>query len=253
MEKQTFYFPKGKKKAFTVSYDDGVRQDERLLELMRKYGIRGTFNINSGILGRNAYAVIDGYKTNVSTFENHEIASVYQGQEIASHTVNHPDLTKLARTDIIEEVTKDCTELERITNGLVRGFAYPFGTYNEEVADSLRECGIHYGRTVNSTHSFELPEEFLMWNPTCHHNDESLMKLLRAFCESQTDEAQLFYLWGHSYEFEQKNNWDVIEEAFAYIAQYAETVWMATNDEIYQAVTAAAAKSGKNENRETIV
>lgn len=42
-------FPDGKKKALTLSYDDGVEQDRRLVEILNRYGIKATFNINSGV------------------------------------------------------------------------------------------------------------------------------------------------------------------------------------------------------------
>ena len=42
-------FPKGKRKALTLSYDDGVEQDIRLIENMKQHGLKGTFNLNSGL------------------------------------------------------------------------------------------------------------------------------------------------------------------------------------------------------------
>ena len=39
----------GKTKVLTLSYDDGVVQDIRLIEIMNKYGLKGTFNINSAL------------------------------------------------------------------------------------------------------------------------------------------------------------------------------------------------------------
>ena len=43
-------YPYGKKKAFNVTYDDGVLQDIRFVELLNKYGLKGTFNLNSGLM-----------------------------------------------------------------------------------------------------------------------------------------------------------------------------------------------------------
>ena len=40
-------FPGGRAKALTLSYDDGVVQDIRLIDIMRRHGLKGTFNINS--------------------------------------------------------------------------------------------------------------------------------------------------------------------------------------------------------------
>lgn len=49
MNKVYIRFPCFKLKAVTLSYDDGVRQDKRLISIMQKYGLKGTFNINAGI------------------------------------------------------------------------------------------------------------------------------------------------------------------------------------------------------------
>ena len=43
-------FPEGKAKALTMSYDDGKLQDERLVSIFNKYGIKGTFNLNYGLM-----------------------------------------------------------------------------------------------------------------------------------------------------------------------------------------------------------
>ena len=41
-------FPGFKRKAVTLSYDDGTRQDKRLIEIMKRNGLKGTFNLNGG-------------------------------------------------------------------------------------------------------------------------------------------------------------------------------------------------------------
>ena len=80
-------FPEGKGKALTLSYDDGVRQDRRLLEIMRKHGLKGTFNINS-----------EGYAPEGCTTGNRmsrsEALKFYRdcGMEIAVHAAHHPYL-----------------------------------------------------------------------------------------------------------------------------------------------------------------
>ena len=45
-------FPGGLRKAVTFSFDDGVRQDLRLMDLFRTHGIKATFNLNSGLFGQ---------------------------------------------------------------------------------------------------------------------------------------------------------------------------------------------------------
>lgn len=233
-------FPGGKSKAFTTSYDDGVKQDKRLLALMNQYGVRGTFNLNFGTLGRNEHAVIDGFDTDVTTFHAEDIAEIYQGHEVAAHALTHKKLTDISTGVAVYEVIEDRRNLEQVLGQFVTGFAYPFGVYDSKVQQVLRDCGIRYARTVKSTHEFQMPSDFLAWHPTCHHNDEKLMELLERFCtgDGLFGEPQLFYLWGHAYEFDQRDNWDVAERAFTYVNRYQDKIWFATNGEICEYIEA---------------
>ena len=43
-------FPGGKHKVLTMSYDDGRLEDRRLVEIFNRNGIRGTFNLNAGLI-----------------------------------------------------------------------------------------------------------------------------------------------------------------------------------------------------------
>jgi hypothetical protein len=227
-------FPQGKEKALTTSYDDGVRQDKLLVKIMNEHGIRGTFNLSSGLLGKNCRAVIDGFDTDTSKIPLGEICSVYEGHEIACHAHTHLDLTKESEEVIDGQLDTDRRILEDETGKLVQGFAYPYGTYDDGVVQKLRQHGIRYARTVCSTNEFAIPENFLTWHPTCHHNDPRLMELIADFCQnpSHVGNSGLFYLWGHSYEFDQRENWDLIENLFSFLDDYHDDIWFATNGEI---------------------
>jgi hypothetical protein len=224
----------GKAKAFTTSYDDGVNQDQRLVKIMNKHRIRGTFNLSAGLLGTNGRAVIDGFDTDTSKIPLNEICATYKGHEIACHAYTHPDLTKETSESIDAQLDTDRRTLEGETGVLVQGFAYPYGTYNELVLQKLKQHGIRYARTVHSTNQFTIPDEFLLWHPTCHHNEPRLMELIADFCTnpSYTGATGLFYLWGHSYEFDQRKNWDLIEKLFTYLDDYHEDIWFASNGDI---------------------
>lgn len=227
-------FPGGKSKAFTMSYDDGVIQDERLVQLMNQYGIKGTFNLNSGFIGKKEYAVIDGFHTNVSKLDKDQIIKVYEGHEVACHGLTHMKLTDMDTAVVAHEIIEDRKNLESMMEKIISGFAYPFGTFDKAVMATLKMCGIDYARTVQSTEGFDLPKDFLAWHPTCHHDHPLLMDLGKQFCENDSlfGMPQLFYLWGHAYEFDQKNNWETIEQFLSYIGQFKEMIWMATNGEI---------------------
>ena len=64
------------------------------------------------------------------------------------------------------------------------------------------------------------------------------MELARNFIEGETyGKPSIFYLWGHSYEFDDHNNWEVIETFAEYMGN-RDNVWYATNIEIYDYVAA---------------
>ncbi len=231
-------FMDGKTKALTLSYDDGTVHDRRLVGLMNKYGIRGTFNLNAGTFSLKETIEKDGVKTDFSRIDSDEVKELYQGHEVASHTLTHPSLTELPSNMAAAEVIKDKEFLEGLTGEIVRGFAYPYGTYSEEVERVLQVCGVEYARTVVSTNDFVIPRNFLEWHPTCHHDSPKLMELAEEFCEREGNSPRLFYLWGHSYEFAQNDNWQMIEEFFQYVSGYRDRIWMASNLEIMDYVKA---------------
>ncbi|MFP4660898.1 MAG: polysaccharide deacetylase family protein [Halanaerobiales bacterium] len=225
MEISFSYYPGGKKKALTMSYDDGQIHDRRLVEIFNQYGIKGTFHLNSGMLGKESFLC----KTEIST--------LFEGHEVSAHSVNHPFLTRIAGVVLLEEIREDRKQLEELVKYPVRGMSYPFGEYNQKIMEELPLLGIEYSRTVNSHGRFALPDNFLAWHPTCHH-DGGIMKKLKDFQNPNPWEVMpLFYVWGHSFEFDRNNNWELIEE-FCKKASNDETVWYATNLEIMDYIKA---------------
>jgi peptidoglycan-N-acetylglucosamine deacetylase len=222
-------WPKGKNKALTLSYDDGKRQDRRLVEIIDQYGIRGSFHLNSGRLDHPDFIT------------SAEVKELYNNHEVSVHTVNHPFLEDLPTPLHVSEIIEDRKALEKLVGYPVRGMSYPFGTYSPAVIESLKACGIRCSRTTVSTDNFNIPKDFLEWHATCHHRHEKLMDLAETFLNLGRDgewrgseKLNLFYLWGHSYEFDQNvpfNNWGVIEN-FCKKMGGREEIWYATNIEI---------------------
>lgn len=233
MGKILMRFPEGKKKAVTLSYDDGVEQDIRLIEIMRKNGLKGTFNLNSGCFAPEGRVYPKG--TIHRRMTKAQCVSLYKenGMEAAVHGLTHPWLEKLPEVICTYEILQDRMNLEKEFETIVRGMAYPFGTYNDSVVETLKKCGIAYARTTISTENFGMPEDWLRMPATCHHNNPRLMELAKKFTETEVlNNPVLFYLWGHSYEFEADDNWNVIEEFAEYMGN-REDIWYATNLEIY--------------------
>ncbi|OOM81510.1 polysaccharide deacetylase [Clostridium puniceum] len=222
-------FKDGRKKALTLSYDDGITQDKRLVSIFNQYALKATFNINSGIQSEENYWINKGKK--IQRMNIDEIEEVYKGHEVAAHSLTHPQLEDLPREMIINEIFEDRKNLEKIFGYPVRGMAYPYGTYNEKVIQVMENCGIEYSRTVNQHEKFYLPERFLEWHPTCHHKNPKLMEIAKHFIETDFRSMSLLYVWGHSYEFDIDENWELAEE-FCKTVGNDESIWYATNIEI---------------------
>ncbi len=234
----------GKMKVLTLSYDDGVIQDKRLMEIMDRYGLKGTFNICSGTYLPEETERGENYYKKMKRSESIELYAD-SGHEVAVHGLTHPWLEKLDSSEVIREIIEDRKDIEKTYGNIARGMAYPFGTYNDEVIKILGMCGIAYARTTKSKCEegynekwFSFPDNWLTLHPTCHHNNENLMKLAEEFVKpSRNMNSWMFYLWGHSYEFDDKDNWEVIEK-FAEFMGGRDDIWYATNIEIYDYVKA---------------
>ena len=202
-------------KFLTFSFDDGTVEDRRLIALFDRYGLRGTFNLNSGKFGVRREIVHEGIPVHHYVIEQEEAKTLYQNHEVAAHTVHHPNLVKISREEVIHEVADDCRALEELTGQQILGMAYPGAGlyYTQEVADIIRESTqIRYARGCKNHHTFKLPENLMLWEPTCHQNDPQLLELGRAFVQADASEEDLlFYVWGHSFEFEKFKSWDLFE------------------------------------------
>jgi len=231
-------FPGGKAKALTLSYDDAVQQDVRLMTILNKYGLKCTFNINTGLFAEEGHEYPKGQIHR--RMSEKEAVNLYKdsGHEVAIHALTHPFLEQLPANLVIKEIVEDRKNIERLFGKITRGMAYPFGTFNDEVVNILKSCGIAYARTVHSTESFQIPTDWLRLPATCHHNNPKLPELTDKFINDKPfGSPWLFYLWGHSYEFEADNNWELIED-FAEKIGGRDDIWYATNIEIYDYIQA---------------
>lgn len=231
-------YPGGVGKALTLSYDDGVEQDIKLIEILNKYGIKATFNLNSGSYAAEDKVYPEG--TIHRRMSKSKVSETYtnSGHEVAVHAYSHPWLETLPASEVAYEILEDRKALEAQFGGIIRGMAYPYGTYNDTVVDVLKNSGILYARTTAATKKFDIPSDWLRLPSTCHHNDSALMTLAEKFVNLKADaHAKLFYLWGHSYEFEANDNWNVIEDFCKYISG-KEDIWYATNIEIFEYIEA---------------
>ncbi len=235
-EEKYMRFPDGKCKAATFSYDDGVKADIKLIKIFDKYGVKGTFNLNSILFDcENWHDRMDEELT-YKTFIN-------CGHEIALHGTRHIFLNKVPLPEAANEIVQNRLYLENKFKKIVRGMAYAYNGYNSEIINLLKSLGVTYARTTEESHSFEVPENWLTLKPTCHHADPKLGELTDRFLnQSPEDEFKhrepwLFYVWGHSYEFDDNGNWHIIENLCRRLSENKD-IWFASNGEIYDYVQA---------------
>ncbi len=207
-----------KKKFLTFSYDDGVTQDVRLIELFNKYGMKATFNINSELLGLDGALVRDGVKITHIKNKKEDIKYIYAGHEVAAHTLTHPNLADVDdAAEIVRQVEQDRLNLSELCGYEVLGMAYPGGgiNYSDFAAETIRKhTGIKYARTTVSSHDFNLQDNLYQFKPSVYHHVEmdKMFEMGEQFLNLKTDVPQIFYVWGHAYEFDIRDEWGRFEE-----------------------------------------
>ncbi len=217
-------FPQGRKRALTFSYDDGTVHDRRLVEMFNRYDVRATFHLNSGMLNQPGWIRCS------------EVASLYRNHEVSVHTIHHHHLERIPPDMAATEILDDRRALEALAGYPVRGMSFPFGSFNDDLVRLLPSLGIEYARTVRETHLLEVPGNLHRWDATCHHNHE-LLALGERFLIEDSPLPVLMLVWGHSWDFDQDNNWHLMEE-FCRLTGGKDDIWYATCVEIAEYITA---------------
>lgn len=229
-------FPEWKYKALTLSYDDGTVHDRKLIRILDKYGLKCTFNLNSEL-----YAKEKG--NNRLTKEEASELFFNSPHEIAVHGARHLSLAEVGTEIAVRDIITDRENLEKQFGRIVKGMAYAYGSFNDTAVEILKKCGLKYARTCCSTNRFDIPTDWLKMPSTCHHSAKNLDELTDMFLSIKEGDniwanyPRLFYLWGHSFEFNDDNNWEIIEN-FAKKTGNRKDIWYATNGEIYDYVNA---------------
>lgn len=222
-------------KYLVLSFDDNTVHDRKVVALLNKYRLKGTFYINSGNLNK------DGFVT------KEEIEELYKGHEVASHTVNHPRLKELKKNDVRYQIEQDIDNIEAYSKQKVQGFAYPYGDFNKKIKSVVEELGLKYARTVKGTKEFTSPKDFLEWNPTMHFSGLAyvtedrerrnrgvgfMFDHVEKFLDDPND--GILHLWMHSWEFkDDRFKWDQLERLCKIISQ-EEDVLSVTAKEYYK-------------------
>ena len=219
-------FLNGKTKVFNVTYDDGVLQDVRFVALLNKYNLKGTFNLNSGLMESEFEWTHESGRV-IKRLSKEKAVPLYQGHEIACHTLTHPYMHDLSEQEILHELQEDKANLEKLFGREVKGFAVPFDYYSERIENCVRQCGFSYARISQESRSFAPQTDYFNWKATVFHTDPELEQLTRQFIESD-EELAIFQIVGHSYDLDVEKLWDRIENVFRMIAAHDDILPMTT-------------------------
>lgn len=198
-------------KYFLLSFDDGTVHDRRFVELLNKYSIPCTFNLNSGL--EDFVWEFEGYPVVRQTLT--DTVEQYRGHEIASHSLTHPRLDQLPPPRLRREVEEDCAVLKTIFGLEDIGFGVPFTVCGEREIRIIKKF-VRYIRLSEYASSFTLPDDPYHIPIHALYNDPDVREKIAAFAENDLPDS-LFVLAGHSYELEFLDHWTYMEELLKYI------------------------------------
>lgn len=221
----------GLRKAVTFSFDDGNESDKRLIELLDKYNLKCSFNLNSGLFDKT-----DTWMYN-DCFEVRKLipfdTAYYKKHEVCVHGLLHRAAVELDDRELYREFYEDKQRLELLFGYPVVGAAYAYGVYDDRVVEQLRNIGLKYCRTVEATDSFDLQTDMLRYKPTCHFRDADVFDKIDRFLELSSDKPQIMYIWGHSYEADGDSCWVRLETIFKRLANH-DDIYYGTNTEVFR-------------------
>ena len=225
------FYPGGKRKAFNITYDDGVLQDERFVALLNKYGIKGTFNLNSQLM-QEGFSWTHPNGMEVRRLSPQQAKDLYDGHEVASHTLTHPYMHALSDAELYRQLKTDKDNLEKLFGRKIKGFAVPFDYYDDRISACAKACGFTYARKSEFTRNFTPCSDIYHWKTGIYHIDPDLTDFVAAFLNTQ-EELALCQIVGHSYDLDAENLWGTMELICAAVSK-CDDIWFCTHAELVE-------------------
>lgn len=222
-------YPGGKARAFNITYDDGVLQDIPFVSLLNRYGLKGTFNLNSGLMEQE-FAWEHPSGALIRRLPTAAVSRLYEGHEVASHTVTHPYMQGLSRDEMMYQLGQDKAALEALTGREIRGFAVPFDWYSDEIAQCAAACGFEYARTSQERYCYTPPGDYFHWTAGAYHIMPGFWLFAERFFQAE-EELALCQIVGHSYDLDTERMWQRMEALLKRVAEDPDTLSM-TNLEL---------------------
>ena len=213
-------------------WDDGVCTDVHLIEILRKYNAKATFNLCPGnhfdtrqdshwapkeYSGWSCRGFFGGKHA------RHELAEIYSGFKVASHCMRHECAGRNPDELFLKAALDGRHFLEDLFQCECPGFAWPCGLYTQETADALLAAGFKYGRTVENVSDVSKYQHPMILHSNCHFQNQQFYDLYK---KAKADGCKYFYFWGHSYEMQDSEGmWKQLEDKIEYITDDPDAVW----------------------------
>jgi peptidoglycan/xylan/chitin deacetylase (PgdA/CDA1 family) len=248
---------------FTTSWDDGSVNDLRLLKLLKRFDIKGTFFIPQNFNNNDAK-----YSSYIRRLTAEEIKTISLTQEIGAHSLSHRILTELSDEEIIKEVSESRVFLEEITGKKINIFSFPGGIFNEKIIDTVKNIGYIGARTAQLL-NFKISSQAFLFGVSVQCNpfpfrktnaekynwrrlldpmrtyDYKLLSFIpliprlyswqsfaRAFFKYSMNSGNYFHLVGHSWELEKYGMWDELESFLKFVKSQKKEIKFVTNSEV---------------------
>lgn len=192
-------------KYFILSIDDGTIYDEKVIAILNRHHIKGTFNLNSGLDDFIWYN--EGRPVRRLSLPDN--VGLYHGHEVASHSLTHPHLTECDNDHIGYEVGVDKENLERIFGKLVTSFAFPFEDFDERAIERIKAIGGFAAIRVSEIDpSFQFPSDPYHIKITSLDVRDAIEKFPLFVSDPN---AKLFVFVSHGYDFEFNGTYNLLE------------------------------------------
>lgn len=197
-----------------LSFDDGTIYDVKFIELLNKYNLKATLNLNSGL---DDFVRYYEEKTPIKRLKLSETKDLYKGHEVASHSLTHPYFSSLNEEEIIKQSRDDIKNLSDIFGYEVKGFAFPFHDQTEQNIETVKNNNDLIYIRYSFLDSSYLPKDRFHIHINALYDDENIYEQLEEFSKNDLENS-LFVIAGHSYEFEVNNDWSKIERLLKYLS-----------------------------------
>lgn len=231
-------YPGGKARAFNITYDDGVTQDVRFVELLNKYGIKGTFNLNSRLM-EEEFEWRHESGLAVKRLPPDAVRELYRGHEVASHSLTHPYMQGMDEGALMWEMGEDKKKLQQLFKREIAGFALPFDYYDARIAHCARLCGFEYSRCSDERYTYAPPEDYYWWAAGTYHVMPDFLPFVESFFHTDTELA-LCQIVGHSYDLDVMGMWETMEDILRRVSE-EESIISMTNIELVRYLKAMRA------------